>query len=404
MSNTPLELLSARVCEEFAAALFKQAARRENNFVGASFYGEWFRSPLPYNNYATAATADSSALVATNSALVAAASSKKRALALRETVSTAVAKVSADAEEPDDGRKRIKMITVDEISRTTQPNNTVIDMVNSQHEPAAAAVTTTSYDGRTRIGADTLRTVYGADQRMAVETLKDNMERRFAPTNTGVIAQIAQTMLVLAVEPVDFSMEIMLLQRFDTSIIVENLRHLIHRVENADAEDEENDDDTDDEGDRLREFRRHFKRMSINMFSRFPELAIECNESSSTELLRAVSSFWIGSSRFFANCRSLPYSESARDLRPELREAFERALGDRSELLYATAVTNIEGIGAQHWQKFRDLLAAGLITAHLQVAALARAHPGYARFTQAKGALLHAYRRVQAYRHSSVNK
>lgn len=383
-----MNLLAEALFRNLLDAVLAQSACAENNYSGASFYGLWFHSPLAQNTYAP---------------LVCAPVRQAQAPVNKPT---AVKPVEDKKPDIDDKRKQIKLMSSEDMLRGSAQQSaagTFIDLSDTADEdaetPAVAVVSSTG--ARNRL--DTITTTFGAEQRQAVESLKEQMDARFG--SAGVISKIAQTLLVLALEPADLGMEIVLLQRFDTNLVVENLLHMeaaVRQQEHPPAFFGEDDEQALEEGERLREFRRQFKKMTVNFFPRFPELAIECNETSSIGLLRAVSSLWIASSTLFVQTRVLPHSETARQLHDRFAQLLTRVLADRAPLLYAAVVTNVEGIGVKRWRHFRDLFVAALLDAYMHTTLLQREAPTDARFPAAARALRQTYERVRHYVHSKA--
>jgi hypothetical protein len=387
------------------ASILALGASSINAFAGAPFFGQWFNSPLARNDYNALIERVSAALT------VAPVSEREHTHIKTEPLSIKTERLSIKTEpwavkrEPGDGNESKKTIVVldsTDMTKHVVPNHTVIDLVGPN---AVTAVTTTSYDGRSRIGTDTLNKIYGTEQRAAVETLKDDMERRFATGHGSVVDKIAQTLCVLALEPVDLSMEMVLQQRFEPNIVVEDLMYLAAQQTGTVLENNDmNEDDADEDGSKLRDFKQKLKRYKVNLFPRFPELAIDCADTKSSDLLRAVSSLWVCSGSLFGDRRALPHSETARSLHEQYRAVLERVLGDRSQLLYATIVTNIEGIGPRRWLHFKQLFCAALAVSGLHVAKLQNAQPDNARVAHAYAALATTLARVRHYTHSSVGK
>lgn len=384
-------------------AILNQAARADNRYVPAAFYGAWFHSPLSHNDYMHLTQSD---IVERTLATL----HQPRVRVKQEPVDSKVG-ILESLNQQHDTRKRIRVMELDEIVKQAQPSNTTIDTVRQRGtQTDTMAVTTVAYDGRSHIGVDSLSTVYAGEQQVAIETLKDSMERRFIENQSGVIGKMAQTLLVLALEPADLSIDFVLHQCFDTNFVacnlVETLREQARGTDRATPLIVVDDDDDDGAGggEQLREFRRQVKKMTVNLYPRFPELAIDCTETNSHELLRALFSLWVCCQALFTGYRLLPQSEQAHSLQPQYRDLLEAALGDRSELLYAAIVSNIEGIGAPRWLSFRELFCAALMRAHLHVSSLHRLKPDSERLRRAKRALLATERRVRQYVHSSLRR
>lgn len=393
-----LQVLVQAMFHNLIEAILNQAARAENRYVPAAFYGAWFHSPLSNNDYVHLArdTFTERPLPPLQ---------PTRVRVKQEPIDSKVG-ILASLNSSTDTRKRIRVMELDEIVKHAQPTNTTIDTVRQRGtHNETTAVTTVAYDGRSHIGVDSLSTVYAGEQNVAIETLKDSMDRRFVDSQGGVIGKIAQTLLVLALEPADLSIDFVLHQRFDPSFVAANLLETMRDNESgADQATPVLIDDDDEDGEQLRDFRRQVKKMTVNLYPRFPELAIDCTETNAGELLRVQFSLWVCCQSLFQSYRLLPQSEQCSSLHAQYRDLLEQALGDRADLLYAAIVSNIEGIGAPRWHVFRELFCAALARAQLHVSSLHRIKPDSERLRRARRALLATERRVRSYVHSSLRR
>lgn len=389
-----ISALARQLANNLYASVTHEAAGPHNRFVSTAFFGRWFHSALPTNDYTHML----------NDAVPNAQLAPQRQEVRQDTSLHAAKKREPVAAEPDDGRKRIRRVDFTKSANNSSLHSTSISVLRtSTSAQPAVAITTTAYDGRTQIGVDTISKVYGEQHREAIDTLRDTMEYRFASTGNSLVAKIAQTLLVIALETIDPSMELVLNQRLSDALILENLIDIIKSGDQSAPTAREFDDDEEEadfNAERLRDFRRQFNRMSVSPFHRFPELAIECDEASTVTMLRAVCSLWICSKWLFNVCRTLPQKIVAYDMQPKFKVAFAEVFDDRTDLLYAVVVSNIEGIGAQRSEQVRDLFAASLLLAHRQVAYLHAYKPHNTQLEHARSALMRVYRAVNGYRHS----
>lgn len=391
-------VFTSSLFDDLVQAIVAQSASEANRYRAAPFFGLWFQSPLAYNDYTSMLQdpAPPQPLQTMHCAL----NAKKRPIKEEEDSKAGLLNSAA----ANTGKRRIHMIELSDIVKQAQPNNTTIEVVRNKGTlQPMRAVTTVAYDGRTQIGIDSLASVYGADQNVAVETLKDNMERRFAShSQIGVVAKISQTLLVLALEPADISLDFLVQHRVDNNIVVSNLLDIAEEQRTGRRPPPPQEEIDEDENAQMRDFRSKVKRITVNLFSRFPELAIDCTETPDPALIKTVFSLWVASGSLFDDTRTSLQGESARALRAPYKSVLERVLGDRTELLCATVISNIEGSGLSRWFLFRELFVTAILRAHLHVDALAEQRPSHVGFQRAKRALKATYERVHCYQHSAL--
>jgi len=421
MSNgqSRFDVLVANMCQELVrAVMYSKQYDHRQRAVPPAYFGRWFYSPLARNSYAYMCEPDYSdrkmleVKPATDSF-----DSKAgllQAVEREQQQRQQQQKQAVDADE--EGKPRtIKRMDMTEINERNKTVSTLISVVTGSDNEKHTSLTTTAYDGRSAIGVDSLSKVYGQQQKSSVRDLQLTMAAQFARQHHGAVDDIMQTLLVLALEPVQFSMHIELHRNFDEALVVDNLMEIAGRVSSGVHRPivvQDNDDDELDSTDRedsyvtrLIEFRQQFSSMRINLFSRFPELAIECNDSSPLPLLRAISSFWVLCKELFDDCELAPQSEHARHFKPRCTAIMEGVLGTRADLIYAVVCANIEGIGRT--DTVRDLFLAALLRAHHHVDALIKRR-STRRFLYARQALAHVHKLLSAatndkHRHTVVD-
>ena len=402
MSDNGVSKLIETVWRDFHNALVAQGASAANNNCGASFFGHWLHSPLAFNTYET--LPDLGERRQTSAPMV---TGGKRSNAASKSGGVLEQKLAAQS---DGARSKIRILDLKELNKHAQPTNTAIEIVRQRgSQQATVAVTTLSYNGRTQIGVDSLTNVFGADQRSAIETLKDSMEQRFA--SSGLVVKIAQTLLVLVLEPVNMTLEMEVYGRFDNNIIGANLLEIMkeHRkngtaVASADISALADEEEEFEEGERMRQFRNKIRKSTVNIFPRFMELAIDCTDIKSEALLRSVFAIWIAANNLFDTVSMLPHKEAARNVKPEFVTILEDVFADRAPLLCAVIISNIEGIGAYKWLSFRQLFVAALAHASTLVGNLCQQKPGHRRFQRARESLSATHIRVSQYVHSSAQQ
>jgi len=281
-------------------------------------------------------------------------------------------------------------------------------------------VATCSYTGRTPVGADTLDKLYGGDERReALRAIDRTMSARFgaralfgaaaAPgrANASVVNEIAQTFLAHALEPFDISLRIRFRRRIDEQLVVDNLVAIMREVEyrGGTRVRPAHYDDSVGEDDKRR-FRTLFDSMHFNFFSRFPELAVPCDEHSPLPLVKALSALWAICGDVFCECALSRSGEEACEFM--FNSAVDESIGTRAPLLAAIACAYIEGIGYERAFETKQLMLLAIETAQLHIVRLAgmvRRKPPFARYnlaalTRAIDACRQARETIAHYDHS----
>ena len=200
--------------------------------------------------------------------------------------------------------------------------------------------------------------------------------------------QVTQLLLVLALEPIDLSLNIALTKNIDEAFIVENLLDISNRQESGVARPIVVDDvlvgrdlrsalieRQNKSAALISRYKSTVRCMSVNLFSRFPELAVQCDETTPIALLRALFSFWAVGRHYFENCIDLPQSCVLRNLQHKYTPVCESAFGTRADLLYATLAAHIKHTSPQKRSVARDIALMALGQAETHVAQLLQERP-----------------------------
>lgn len=192
----------------------------------------------------------------------------------------------------------------------------------------------------------------GDERALALRVMEDAARKHFDFSQPGVVPKITQLLLVLALEPCQLSLEFVLRKRFDDDFVVRNfLATAAEPVPPADAV----------------AWHRDVKRMTFNLFERFPELALNCDVGSDLTQLRAVQHLWCLADCLFGKCATTLHSESAHQF------AYNGILCElarnRGPLLEAVARANVYAAGTDpgRFALRRDLFAEAFVCAQLHV-------------------------------------
>jgi hypothetical protein len=211
----------------------------------------------------------------------------------------------------------------------------------------AAAIVT---DGRTAMAS--VDASLGDERMLALRVMEDATRKHFDFSQPGVVPKITQLLLVLALEPCQLSLEFVLRKRFDDDFVVRNF--LATAADAVAPED-------------VVAWHRDVKRMTFNLFGRFPELALVCDVDSDATQLRAVQDLWCIADSVFGKCHSTLHSETAQHF------AYDSILcsiaEDRGPLLEAVVHANVHAAGTDpgHFYLRRDLFVEALVCAQLHV-------------------------------------
>lgn len=236
--------------------------------------------------------------------------------------------------------------------RTRDASETAVHTAEKRLKPAwagvrAAAIVT---DGRSAMAS--VDASLGDERMLALRVMEDATRKHFDFSQPGVVPKITQLLLVLALEPCQLSLEFVLRKRFDADFVVRNF--LATTADVVPPED-------------AAAWHRDVKRMTFNLFGRFPELALVCDVGSDAAQLRAVQDLWCIADSVFGKCSSTLHSETAHHF------AYDSILcsiaDDRGPLLEAVARANVHAAGTDpgHFYLRRDLFVEALVCAQLHV-------------------------------------
>lgn len=205
-------------------------------------------------------------------------------------------------------------------------------------------------DGRAAMAS--VDATLGDERALALRVMEDAARKHFDFSQPGVVPKITQLLLVLALEPCQLSLEFVLRKRFDDDFVVRNfLATAAEPVPPADAV----------------AWHRDVKRMTFNLFERFPELALNCDVGSDLTQLRAVQHLWCLADCLFGKCATTLHSESAHQF------AYNGILCElarnRAPLLEAVARANVYAAGTDpgRFALRRDLFAEAFVCAQLHI-------------------------------------
>lgn len=171
-------------------------------------------------------------------------------------------------------------------------------------------------------------------------------------TTLGLRDSITQIILTVALEPVDLTIDLSLGRRRDPLILQNSLMD-IYGIATATRL---SDDEPIKHLPPLERLDGHesasisAEKLTINLFSRFPDLAIRCNELGHRVWFSIFSLASIASTAF--DTTRVVVTNQGEKLRSfKYNDIMEEALDDRAELLYAMCVVNIVGIGGERNQR-----------------------------------------------------
>lgn len=440
------ERLSLEVVKKLYTEFLACAPTRANNYCVRALYASVFRSKLPHNDYSwlvdnraapPRARERADALLAPRVKSEVKAEPMDADAAFAQMNARAQSEAHAAAEFAANGgftstapvlvkREPVapgtQMLALDDMAaqmRASRTSGTVVEAhTNVSGEQALLTVSTCSYTGNTPVGNDTLGNLYGTDERReALRTIERTMSARFnsqaifaaehGRAKASVINDIAQTFLAHALEPFDISISIRFRRRIDEQLVVDNLVAMMRNVEYASGARQRPayyDESVGEDG--KRRFRDLFDGMHFNFFSRFPELAVQCDQHSPLPLIKALGSLWAVSGDVFCECALSQSGEDACDFM--YNSAVDESIETRAPLLAAIAISYIEGIGYKRSFEAKQLMVLGIETAQLHIARLAglvRRKPAPARYnlgTLMRGmeACREARDSIAAYNHS----
>jgi hypothetical protein len=416
------------IARSLIAEMLVGAPSPRNNFCAAGFFASWFQTELPPNSYAW---------------LVSGGVAPKPAPRLVTTLLLPPVKpepVDDDDDDtgapprdvkdfkkplpkrqrtqdvkPDVGMSLLGMEHVLESVRSGQTTDKVFSMrtrtSSTRDQESVAVLRMRAYDGRSKLATDSVARLYNANgtQEQVVDKLQRSMDARFGGGVRDSAAQkVAQVFLVLALEPIDLALNLRLRRRLPDDFIVDNVMHMARATQIADGVRKRTPgyDDSVEEASRRR-VRDVFGGMSISLFSRFPELAIACDDTSSLPLLRIIASLWAVCGSVFRECAVTQVGESANEF--EHNSVFQAALEPhRAALIAAAACANIEGVGYELSFHAKELALVALDAASLRITQLlgaSRRQPPFARYSlelldAARTTLAQARSLVQVYAHS----
>jgi hypothetical protein len=246
--------------------------------------------------------------------------------------------------------------------RTRETPEFAVHALEKRPMPAWAGVRAAAIvnDGRSAMAS--VDASLGDERALALRVMEDATRKRFDFSQPGVLPKITQLLLVLALEPCQLSLEFVLRKRFDDDFVVRNFL--------ATAGDPVPLDD-------VAAWHRDVKRMTFNLFGRFPELALVCDVGSDAAALRAVQHLWCIADSVFGKCNSTLHSEVAHHF--AYNSVLDSIADDRGPLLEAVARANVHAAGTDpgHFGLRRDLFVEALVCAQLHVLQLhTHAAPG----------------------------
>ena len=165
---------------------------------------------------------------------------------------------------------------------------------------------------------------------------------------TSVIGALAQLFLVVSLEPVDFSITLSFARRRSTELITNNLLDIYNTVSsgtsNSNSGEQQQQQQTVDDAQILNTAN---DRLSINFFSRFPELSIEC-KSLNVTVCQSIFSLAAFATQIFerTGCTLSPQAENLQ--RFKFNNIMDDELGNRSRLLKGLCHSAIVQIGGEH--------------------------------------------------------
>ena len=190
-----------------------------------------------------------------------------------------------------------------------------------------------------------------ADQRaIALSAIDDVARKHFDSAQVGIVPKLTQLLLVLTLEPCALSIDFVLHRRFDGDFVTRNFL----------ATDRS-------QADGVGAWQRDVKRMSFNFFSRFPELCLFCDSTSSAAELEAIRSLWCLADQIFQKSSKTLHSESA--ARFLYNSMLSDLAADRAPLLEALARAHI-GAGGSDPGRFtlrRQLFTEAFVCAQLHL-------------------------------------
>lgn len=172
-----------------------------------------------------------------------------------------------------------------------------------------------------------------ANPQVIVPFLQTTLNNHFE--TTSVVGAIAQLCLVVALEPINFTMCLSFARRRNQDLIADNLLDIYNAVNNN------TDSRIIDETQILSTVN---DKLTINFFSRFPELSIEC-KSLGVPVLQSIFSLAALASQLFDINQSTQSLQSDTLAGFKFNDVFEQVLGDRSRLIEAMCRSAIAGIG-----------------------------------------------------------
>lgn len=177
-----------------------------------------------------------------------------------------------------------------------------------------------------------------------IQFLQMIVNQQFESTN--VIGSIGQLCLVVALEPIDLSINLSLERRRNTSIITNSLMEVYANVVHGEATQQQQQQQQAANETQMMTIAAN-DRLSINFFSRFPELAIQC-KSLGDGVLKAI--FALGSLAKFAfdlsRSHVTPQGEVLLGYR--FNEVLDEEMGDRGRLVEGLCRAMIVGAGGEH--------------------------------------------------------
>jgi len=442
-TSDPKERLALDIVKLLYREFLACAPTRENNYSVRALYASIFRSKLPHNDYAWLVDSSKApprrARERADALLAPRVKSevKPEPMDEDEMLATASARAEREAREAaafaanggftstapvlvkrEAGTQMFELDDMAAQMRDARTSSTVVDERAALGEHALLTVSTRSYTGRTPVGNDTLDNLYGEDERReALRSIERTMNARFnsqairaaehGRAKASVVNDIAQTFITHALEPFDISLSIRFRRRIDEQLVVDNLVAIMRNAEYASGARERPacyDESVGEDG--KRRFRDLFDGMHFNFFSRFPELAVQCDQHSPLPLVKAIGALWAVCGDVFCECALSQSGEEVCEFM--YNSAVDKSIETRAPLLAAIACSYIEGIGYTRSFETKQLMLLGIETAQLHIVRLAgveRRKAAFARYnlgplTRAIEACRVARETIAAYNHS----
>lgn len=326
----------------------------------AVFFAKWLETKLPKNAYEELATEPKASDSGPSGAQV---QSRRRALINKG------ARKQAD-DDHEDGVHRVRQLDLSTVEKRDDRGAARMHILKDDGV-VAATITSEAYDSSARQRSDTVSRIFEEERRQAIRSLHEAAKRFYSSSSTP-IGRLSQTLVILALEPIDVRVEIGFAQLLPLTYVSDQLRLTAHAVGmfaliDGGADDNEDLDVAHDQtaGARYCTYNR------LLLFGRFRELAVDIDEHLPEELLRATASLWALGEQLFAQ-KNEDVSVHGGGAFAEFRfnAIFERVFGDRRQLLAAFIDTHV--VHASNRETCAELFYVALQSAHSHLMMLLR--------------------------------